>query len=123
MWANTAWRKQGLTWLNGWLAAYLAAVARAVAGLPHAQLASGRALVLTTLPAAALLDPFPTQNGRVRHESDTGIYSAPRRRNVAIAEGDGSADTIGGLSCHAAEPVEPHAAAGVAAAPAGVVAF
>jgi competence protein ComEC len=44
----------GIAWLNGWLAAYLAALARAVAGLPHAQLASGRALVLTTLAAAGL---------------------------------------------------------------------
>jgi competence protein ComEC len=34
-----------LAWLNGWLAAYLAGVARLFGGLPHAQLASWKALV------------------------------------------------------------------------------
>jgi competence protein ComEC len=35
-----------LAWLNGWLAAYLAACARLVAGLPHARISSGLAVVL-----------------------------------------------------------------------------
>jgi competence protein ComEC len=42
-----------LTWLNGWCAAYLAAVARLVGGLPFAQIQSTRALL--TLLAGALL--------------------------------------------------------------------
>jgi competence protein ComEC len=35
-----------IAWLNGWLAAYLAACARVIGGLPGAQIRSGRALVL-----------------------------------------------------------------------------
>jgi competence protein ComEC len=35
-----------LAWVNGWIAAYLAACARFVGGLPHAQISSGRALLL-----------------------------------------------------------------------------
>ena len=42
-----------LAWLNGWCAAYLAAVARVVGGLPFAQLRSARALLV--LLAGALL--------------------------------------------------------------------
>ena len=42
-----------LAWLNGWCAAYLAAVARLVGGLPFAQIRSTRALLL--LIAGALL--------------------------------------------------------------------
>jgi competence protein ComEC len=37
-----------LAWLNGWLAAYLAAVARFFGGLPHAQLTSWQALMALT---------------------------------------------------------------------------
>ena len=42
-----------LTWVNGWLAAYLAWCARVVSALPHAQVSSGRALLL--LADAAVL--------------------------------------------------------------------
>jgi len=42
-----------LAWLNGWCAAYLAACARLVGGLPGAQIRSGRAAAI--LAAAALL--------------------------------------------------------------------
>ena len=35
-----------LAWVNGWLAAYLAACARVVGGLPHAQVSSTRAVLL-----------------------------------------------------------------------------
>jgi competence protein ComEC len=42
-----------LAWLNGWLAAYLAWCARFVAGLPFAQVESGRALAVVAALAAA----------------------------------------------------------------------
>jgi hypothetical protein len=42
-----------LAWLNGWCAAYLAACARLVGGLPGAQVRSGR--VAAALAAGALL--------------------------------------------------------------------
>jgi competence protein ComEC len=45
-----------LAWLNGWVAAYVAACARVVGGLPFAQVSSGRAvLALFTVPAVLLL--------------------------------------------------------------------
>ena len=45
-----------LAWLNGWLAAYIAACARAVAGLPLAQTSSGLAVAaLLVVPAGVLL--------------------------------------------------------------------
>jgi competence protein ComEC len=45
-----------LAWLNGWLAAYVAACARVVGGLPFAQVSSGRALLaLLGVPVAVLL--------------------------------------------------------------------
>ena len=44
---------QALAWLNGWCAAYLAAVARLIGGLPFAQIQSTRSLLL--LLAGALL--------------------------------------------------------------------
>ena len=44
-----------LAWVNGWLAAYLAWCARAVAGLPHAQATSARALVAVAAAAALLI--------------------------------------------------------------------
>jgi competence protein ComEC len=43
-----------LAWLNGWCAAYLAACARAVGGLPGAQVTSGRSLVELLLVGAAV---------------------------------------------------------------------
>jgi competence protein ComEC len=43
-----------LAWLNGWCAAYLAACARLVGGLPGAQVRSGRALVAVLAVAAGL---------------------------------------------------------------------
>jgi competence protein ComEC len=51
-----------LAWVNGWLAAYLAAVARTFGGLPHAQVASSKALVglgtaVAFLAAIAWLPP------------------------------------------------------------------
>jgi competence protein ComEC len=42
-----------IAWLNGWCAAYLAACARLVGGLPGAQVRSGRALALLVALAAA----------------------------------------------------------------------
>ena len=45
-----------LAWVNGWLAAYIAACARAIGELPHAQLSSGYAVAaLLTTPTALLL--------------------------------------------------------------------
>ena len=45
----------GIAWLNGWCAAYLVAVARAVARLPQAQVSSARALALLALAGRAWL--------------------------------------------------------------------
>ena len=45
-----------IAWLNGWCAAYLAACARVVGGLPGAQVRSGRSLAILlalTIPAVA----------------------------------------------------------------------
>ena len=55
-----------LAWLNGWLAAYLAAVARLFGGLPHAQLASWKALAGLTAAVAflALVVRLPPLRGR-----------------------------------------------------------
>jgi len=55
-----------LAWLNGWLAAYLAAVARLFGGLPHAELTSWTALgVLAAAVAfALLLTRLPAPRGR-----------------------------------------------------------
>lgn len=62
-----------VAWANGWLAAYLAGVARLVAALPFAQLTSGRALVV--LVVAAGLGVAAVRLGR-----------RPRRRlGVAVA--------------------------------------
>jgi competence protein ComEC len=44
-----------LAWLNGWLAAYLAWCARTVAGLPFAQIGSGRAVGLSVAVMAGIL--------------------------------------------------------------------
>jgi competence protein ComEC len=44
-----------LAWLNGWLAAYLAWCARAIAGLPFANLTSGRGLAVLVAGAVALV--------------------------------------------------------------------
>ena len=45
-----------LAWVNGWLAAYLAACARIVANLPHAQVGSGAAVAaLLGAPVALFL--------------------------------------------------------------------
>ena len=44
-----------LAWVNGWLAAYIAACARVVAGLPHAELGSGTAVALLLGTPVALL--------------------------------------------------------------------
>ena len=41
-----------IAWLNGWCAAYLAACARLVGGLPGAQVRSGRALLELLLVAS-----------------------------------------------------------------------
>jgi competence protein ComEC len=41
-----------IAWVNGWLAAYLAACARLVGGIPHAQISSLRALVMLVAAAA-----------------------------------------------------------------------
>jgi competence protein ComEC len=53
-----------IAWLNGWLAAYLAACARLVGGIPHAQVSSPRALVM--LVAAAVLAWATTRLQRPR---------------------------------------------------------
>ena len=59
-----------LAWLNGWLAAYIAACARVVGGLPFAQLESGFAVVVLLATPAALF----------------GLHRLPRwRRPLAIA--------------------------------------
>jgi len=49
-----------MAWLNGWCAAYLAAVARLVGGLPFAQIRSTRAL-LTLLAGALLLAAYASE--------------------------------------------------------------
>jgi competence protein ComEC len=55
-----------LAWLNGWLAAYLAGVARLFGGLPHAQIASWKALVLLTglIALTFLIARLPPPRGR-----------------------------------------------------------
>jgi competence protein ComEC len=55
-----------LAWVNGWLAAYLAAVARLFGGLPHAQVASWKALLALAGIAAlgVLLARLPPPRGR-----------------------------------------------------------
>jgi hypothetical protein len=52
-----------LAWLNGWCAAYLAAVARLVGGLPFAQIRSTRAL-LVLLGGALLLAAYAAPQWR-----------------------------------------------------------
>jgi competence protein ComEC len=55
-----------LAWVNGWLAAYLAAIARLFAGLPHAELKSWTALVglAAALGFVVLLTRLPPPRGR-----------------------------------------------------------
>jgi competence protein ComEC len=55
-----------LAWANGWLAAYLAAVARLFGGLPHAQLTSWKAVVglAATLAFVVLLTRLRPPKGR-----------------------------------------------------------
>jgi competence protein ComEC len=55
-----------LAWVNGWLAAYLAAVARFFGGLPHARLASWKALAVLAVGAAfaVLIMRLPAPRGR-----------------------------------------------------------
>jgi competence protein ComEC len=55
-----------LAWLNGWLAAYLAAVARLFGGLPHAQVASWKALAAMVGIASlgVVLARLPPPRGR-----------------------------------------------------------
>jgi competence protein ComEC len=55
-----------LAWVNGWAAAYLAAVARLFGGLPHAQVASWKALLLLAGIAALafLFIRLPPPRGR-----------------------------------------------------------
>jgi competence protein ComEC len=59
-----------LTWLNGWCAAYLAAVARLVGGLPFAQIQSTRSL-LVLLAVALLLAAYASQRWRGSEGSST----------------------------------------------------
>jgi competence protein ComEC len=56
-----------LAWVNGWLAAYIAACARVVAGLPHAELGSGTAVaaLLGTPVALLLLQRLPRWRRRL----------------------------------------------------------
>jgi competence protein ComEC len=51
-----------LAWLNGWCAAYLAACARIVGGLPGAQISSTRALLLV-LGVALLIAAYAVRDG------------------------------------------------------------
>jgi competence protein ComEC len=55
-----------LAWVNGWLAAYLAGVARFFGGLPHARLVSWKALVVLAAAVgfAALVMRLPTPRRR-----------------------------------------------------------
>jgi competence protein ComEC len=55
-----------LAWVNGWLAAYLAAVARFFGGLPHAQLASWQAVagLAAALGLLIILVRLPPPRGR-----------------------------------------------------------
>ena len=57
-----------LAWLNGWCAAYLVAVARAVGGLPIAQITSTRTLVLV-LAGVFLLGAYAWPRWRRRSSS------------------------------------------------------
>jgi competence protein ComEC len=56
-----------LAWLNGWLVSYLAWCARAVGGLPHAQVHSGRVLAATAagIAASLALRRFPRRARRL----------------------------------------------------------
>jgi competence protein ComEC len=60
-----------LAWLNGWCAAYLAAVARMIGGLPFAQIQSTRTLLLL-LAGALLLGAYAS--------GDRAIPTFPRPR-------------------------------------------
>jgi competence protein ComEC len=55
-----------LAWVNGWFAAYLAAVARLLGGLPHAQVASWKALagLAAVTGLGALFFRLPPPRGR-----------------------------------------------------------
>jgi competence protein ComEC len=57
-------------WLNGWLAAYLAACARLIGGLPGAQIRSGRALLLM-LAGALLLAAYAWPRWRMTSSRST----------------------------------------------------
>jgi competence protein ComEC len=59
-----------LAWLNGWCAAYLAAVARLVGGLPFAQIQSTRAL-LELLAGALLVAAYASSRWRCSSVSST----------------------------------------------------
>lgn len=54
-----------LAWLNGWCAAYLAAVARAVGGLPIAQVRSTRSLLML-LAGVFLLAAYASRRGEIQ---------------------------------------------------------
>lgn len=55
-----------IAWLNGWLAAYLAACARVVASLPLAQITSGTVLAAAGLVAALGVSAMRVRDRRVR---------------------------------------------------------
>jgi competence protein ComEC len=61
-----------LTWLNGWCAAYLAAIARLIGGLPFAQIQSTRTL-LVLLAGALLIAAYASGDRGLR------TFSQPRR--------------------------------------------
>jgi competence protein ComEC len=62
-----------IAWANGWLAAYLAACARLVAGLPHAELTSGVALVAIAFAAGLVAAAARGRTKRVRHAAWLGL--------------------------------------------------
>ncbi|HEX9416881.1 MAG TPA: ComEC/Rec2 family competence protein [Gaiellaceae bacterium] len=68
-----------LAWLNGWIAAYLAACARLIGGLPHAQVSSARALLLLVdagLLAWAVVKLSPPRMHRATELCGVGIALA-----------------------------------------------
>ena len=87
-----------LAWTNGWFAAYLAACARAVASIPHAQIASG-----TILVAAGAIIASALAASRL-----SATRTSPRRGPALAAAAIATAVTVGWRLWPSPAPPPPH---------------
>ena len=77
--------RQRVAWLNGWCAAYLAACARLVGGLPGAQVRSGRGLLVAARRRSRLLPPMLGGGGRARRGLPDHRHRPPEGRRAPCA--------------------------------------